>query len=141
MKNKIESVKKPVLLTIFFDLLGVWLGMGVPIFNIMFGFLIGSYLFNFFSKNDNKNCSRLIFKYGLLGAILSFSLLFVIWWPYIIKLFDQSYNYLNNGIPLILYTPKASFIGWLILMLFISPALQLMATLFSAYLKIMAKEK
>jgi len=35
---------------------------------------------------------------------------------------------------MILYEPKASFIAWLVLMIFISPFLQLLATVFGGYM-------
>lgn len=140
MKNYIRKFRKPIGLILLLDFIGVWLGMGVPIFNILFGFVIGFYLFNYFAKNKENNL-KTIFKFGFVGAFLSFILLAMIWWPYIIKLFDRSYDFLNNGIPLILYTPKASFIGWLILMLFISPFLQLMATIFAVYLKMIKRQE
>lgn len=134
MKSYIKKYRKPIILIFLLDFIGVWLGMGVPLFNIIFGFVIGFYLFNFFDQ-EQRNNYKTIFKFGFGSAALSFILLVMIWWPYILKLFDKSYDYLNTGIPLILYTPRASFIGWLVLMLFISPFLQLMATIFAVYLK------
>jgi len=52
-------------------------------------------------------------------------------------LFDPITDLANFGIPLILYDPKASFIGWLILMIAVSPFLQLLTTLFGSHLTLL----
>jgi hypothetical protein len=49
-------------------------------------------------------------------------------------LFDRAADLANFGIPMILYEPRASFIGWLLLMIFVSPFLQFLMTLFGAHL-------
>jgi phosphatidylglycerophosphate synthase len=51
-------------------------------------------------------------------------------------LFDPMADFVNFGIPMILYQPKASFIGWVVLMIFISPFLQFLMTLFGAQVAI-----
>jgi hypothetical protein len=38
---------------------------------------------------------------------------------------------------MILYEPRASFIGWLVLMILISPVLQMLTTLFGSYLTLL----
>ncbi len=48
-------------------------------------------------------------------------------------LFDPSADLANFGIPLILFDPTASFVGWLALMIVISPFLQFLMTLFGAH--------
>jgi len=48
-------------------------------------------------------------------------------------LWNPNVNFANLGIPLILYDPKISFIGWIILMVFISPFLQLFTTVFASH--------
>ena len=53
-------------------------------------------------------------------------------------LFDPRADLANFGIPLILFDPQASFIGWLVLMIAISPFLQLLATLFGSHLTLLA---
>ena len=52
-------------------------------------------------------------------------------------LFDPAANLANLGAPLILYEPVASFIGWLVLMIVISPFLQLLMTLFGSHLTVL----
>jgi hypothetical protein len=56
----------------------------------------------------------------------------VIWGPFITIFWDQGVNFANLGIPMILYDPRMSFIGWIILMIFISPFLQLLTTIFAS---------
>jgi hypothetical protein len=61
----------------------------------------------------------------------------IIWGNTISMLFNPSADFKNFGIPLILYDPKLSFMGWLILMILISPFLQLLTTIFTAYLTLL----
>jgi hypothetical protein len=42
----------------------------------------------------------------------------------------------NFGIPMILYDPRASFIGWMVLMIIISPVLQILTTVFSSTVRL-----
>jgi hypothetical protein len=65
----------------------------------------------------------------------------VIWGMTSPMLFDPNSDFENFGHPFILYDPKLSFIGWLVLMIFISPFLQLLTTVFGAYLTLMLKTK
>jgi hypothetical protein len=70
-----------------------------------------------------------------IASAVTFVLLAVIWLPTLRMLGDPSADLANFGIPMILYEPLASFIGWLVLMVFISPALQMLTTLFAAVLR------
>jgi hypothetical protein len=70
-------------------------------------------------------------------SAVTFALMAIIWGSVTPMLFDPAADFANFGIPLILYDPKVSFIGWLILMIFISPFLQLLTTLFSSYLTLL----
>ncbi len=54
--------------------------------------------------------------------------------PWLIKSFSPGFNFENTGIPMVLYGPKASFYGWIVLMVLISPFLQLLAVVFSSFL-------
>ena len=54
-------------------------------------------------------------------------------------LFDPAADLANFGIPLILYEPTASFIGWLVLMIVISPFLQFLMMLFGAQLMLLRR--
>jgi hypothetical protein len=57
----------------------------------------------------------------------------LIWGNTARMLLDPAADFANFGIPLILYEPKVSFVGWLVLMIFISPFLQLLTTLFASH--------
>jgi hypothetical protein len=48
--------------------------------------------------------------------------------------FNPVINPGNMGLPLLLYEPKASLIGWLVLMILISPFLQFLMTVFGSFL-------
>jgi hypothetical protein len=69
-------------------------------------------------------------KYALLAASFTFLMMIVIWGRMIPMLFDPSTDFENFGHPNNLYDPKISFVGWLILMIIISPFLQLLATIY-----------
>lgn len=125
---------KYILLFIFIELVLAGLGMGVPFFLILFGFFVGIFLAN---KNFyKKNCLRVIFKYSLLTSMFTFIMMVIIWMSYFVNIFDRTFDIANSGIPMILYNPLPSFIAWLILMIFISPFLQLLMTIFGAYLRL-----
>jgi hypothetical protein len=51
-------------------------------------------------------------------------------------LLDPSADLANFGIPLILFDPRASFIGWIVLMTIISPILQVLATAFASSVRL-----
>ncbi len=60
----------------------------------------------------------------------------LLWGPAGRMLFDSSADVAEFGMPLILYTPRASFVGRLILMMVISPFLQFLMTLFGAVMQV-----
>jgi hypothetical protein len=108
--------------------------MGIPILCILFGFPVGWYLPNRLN-HPGKNLSNIlngILKYALYTSLFTFILMLVIWVPVSTMLLDSSADFANFGIPMILYNPKISFIGWIILMIFISPFLQLLTTIFAS---------
>jgi hypothetical protein len=49
---------------------------------------------------------------------------------------DPAADIAHFGIPLILYEPVASFIGWIVLMVLISPFLQALAAAFSSSVRL-----
>jgi hypothetical protein len=61
----------------------------------------------------------------------------LLWGLCIPMLFDPTVDLASFGIPLILYEPKASFVGWLVLMIVISPFLQFLMTLFGSHLTVL----
>jgi hypothetical protein len=59
-----------------------------------------------------------------------------IWGRTSILLLGENTDFADFGHPMILYDPKISFIGWLVLMIVISPLLQLLTSVFSSYLTV-----
>lgn len=131
------------LLFLILDLLCVGMGMGVPIFCIFFGFVVGWYLAGRLTLLDLSLGDALnrILRYAIITSLFTFVVMCAIWGRTIIMLFDPASDYKNFGIPMILYEPKASFIGWLVLMIFKSPFLQLLTTIFASYLTLQRRYK
>jgi len=65
----------------------------------------------------------------------------IIWGPTIPRLWDPQGDLANFGIPLILYEPRSSFVGWEVLMIGISPFLQVMAVVFGADVRLLFGEE
>ena len=124
---------------VFLDLVCVGLGMGVPIFCILLGLPVGWYI----ARRVTTHPLRIGQMLGrvLVGAALTSAFTFVmmglLWGRGVVMLFDPLADLANFGIPLILYEPRASLIGWLVLMIVISPFLQLLLTLFGSHLTLL----
>ena len=120
----------------FVDIVCMGLGMGVPIFCILLGLPVGWYIARRITIHP-VDTRRMLSK-TLLGAALTSAFTFVgmalLWGRCIAMLFDPTADLANFGIPLILYEPLASFIGWVVLMIVISPFLQFLMTLFGSHL-------
>jgi hypothetical protein len=120
----------------FLDIICVGMGMGVPIFCILFGLPVGWYMTRRISYGspDLKQMLGPI----LLGAALTSGVTFVamalLWGPSIAMLFDPAADLVDFGIPQILYEPVASFVGWMVLMILVSPFLQFLMTLFGSHM-------
>lgn len=139
--RKLISLKIGWALAIFacLDIVCAGLGMGVPIFCILFGLPVGWYISRRIVTRPFN--TRGMMNKMLLGATVTSAFTFVgmalLWGPWIALLFDPAANLGNLGAPLILYTPVASFIGWLVLMIVISPFLQLLMTLLGSHLTLL----
>jgi len=125
---------------IVLDILCIGMGMGVPFFCILFGLLVGWYIVRYITTTDTE--IRSIFRKTLLYASVTAAItllgMLMIWAPFAASyLFDRGKDLANTGVPMILYEPLASFIGWLVLMIVISPFLQLLTTLFGSYLALL----
>lgn len=118
------------------DALLVGLGMGVPVFAILFGFSVGWFtaLRARVFRADLRAAMRLNLRYVFISTAVTFVLMAALWGRLVPLLFDRVVDYGNMGVPLILYEPRLSFIGWLVLMIFVSPALQFVVTLLGSYL-------
>jgi len=117
------------------DLLTVGMGMGVPFFTILLGFPLGWY---FARRADVTGdgagmAMRRAFRWSVMVVVFTVAVLVVLWGPVTGMLWDPNADLANFGIPLILYEPRASFIGWILLMVVVSPLLQGLAALGAAY--------
>jgi len=114
--------------------------MGVPILNILFGFLVGWYGARRAQTlcRDHKKGLLAIFRYSLICAGTTLVVMLAIWGTTFPMLFNPAADFENFGHPMILFDPRISFIGWLVLMIIISPLLQLMASIFSAFITLIA---
>lgn len=143
--NKIFKldVKIAFLVYVILDVIFVGMGMGVPFFCILFGFPVGWYIAKraTMGRRILKDILSNIFKYAILTSFFTFVLMAIIWGSVVPMLFDPNADFANFGIPMILYDPKISFIGWLGLMIFISPFLQLLTTNFASYLALLKWSK
>ena len=116
------------------DLFCTGLGMGVPFFNILFGLPVGWWLARRLGEKPQTLHTLLgdLLKYAALTAGFTLLVMAIIWLPALKWLFDPSRDVANFGMPLILFEPLASFIGWQVLMVLISPFLQFLMTVFGA---------
>ena len=132
-----------IIIYVIFDFLCVGAGMGVPIFCILLGFLSGYVIIRklLLRSNNFNEILKKSFKYGIITSFITFISMLLIWGIAIINFFNQNYDYKNFGNPLILYDPKVSFIGWIVLMILISPFLQLLTTIFSFYITLIIVKK
>jgi hypothetical protein len=130
----------PMIAFLALDTLAVGMGMGVPIFPILLGFPVGCLLPRFLpgSTRTWPQALRRVLLFSGLTASYTFLLMLLIWGPTVRLLFDPAADLANFGIPMILYQPRASFIGWQVLMILISPFLQLLTTLFGAHVAMVA---
>lgn len=135
---RLKSLWVFVILAIL-DFICIGMGMGVPIFCILFGFVVGWFLVEYITATDNSvsNVFRKALKYAFITPAVTLLGMLLIWGPTITYLFDPGKDLANFGIPMILYEPLASFIGWQVLMILISPFLQLLTTIFGSYLTLL----
>ncbi len=135
------DIKIVFMIFVILDIFCVGLGMGVPFLCILFGFPIGWYSVKRIIINSNQGKVNFILKktlrYALVTSIFTFLVMTILWGRTVPMLFDPNTDFVNFGIPFIIYEPKLSFIGWLFLMIFISPFLQLLTTIFTSYLTLL----
>ena len=136
--NKILTMRYWILVLIYIAICIILagIGMGVPILNILSGFLIGWFaalraekLYRYMGQR----MSRVLLYCGICAAI-TLGVMLAIWAQTIPMAFAPLTELKNFGHPMILFEPRISFIGWLVLMIIISPFLQLLTSIFSAFL-------
>jgi hypothetical protein len=118
------------------------IGMGVPILNILSGFFIGWFAVLRAEKlyDDMRNRMSRTLIYSIVCAALTMAVMLAIWARTIPLVFGPIAELENFGHPMILFDPRLSFIGWLVLMIIVSPFLQLLTSVFSAFLALWPKE-
>lgn len=137
----------PAIVIGLIDVFAIGLGMGVPVFAILFGFGVGwwaarSALATQPPEADiPRTAIRSLVAAALALATVSFLVLLAVWGPSTPIAFDPAVDAAEWGVPLILYTSQASKIGWLLLMTVISPALQFMAVVAGGTLRLALRSK
>jgi hypothetical protein len=134
MKALLSSKPSRIVLFLLLELLSIAMGMGVPFFTILFGFIVGLYIPRIIPPALELSPQYLgsLLRAALTTSAITVVIMAGIWLPPLNWLFDPTLDVSNFGIPMILYTPRASFIGWIILMVLISPFLQFLMTLFGS---------
>ena len=130
---------KALLLLVVLETLCVGLGMGVPVFAILLGFPVGWWLGRraTLERATSAMSLRDVLVRALVPSAITLAYMVVIWGPQLLRLRDPAFDVATWGIPLWLYTPMASFVGWMALMVVVSPVLQLLTTVFGAYVAMM----
>jgi hypothetical protein len=130
---------KAIALFVVLDIFCMGIGMGVPVFNILFGFVVGWYIVRRIFRDTwgFRDMLRRLLIYGAIASGVTFAGMVIIWGPSIVMLWDPHADFVGYGIPQILYEPRVSFIAWLLLMLAISPFLQLLATIFGGHVTLL----
>jgi hypothetical protein len=78
-----------------------------------------------------------VLLYAAIAAGVTMVGMLIIWIRFSTLLFEPGSDLSTVGMPLILYQPRASLIGWLALMIIVSPVLQLLTTVFGAHLTLL----
>jgi hypothetical protein len=136
--NKILKDNLKIILVVAFNILLTGLGMGVPFFNILLSLPLGYYL-NKNRKEDQKTRLQRALKVAVLLSGLTLILMLIIWLPALKWLTDPTLDVANFGHPFWLYDPTTSFIGWIVLMVFVAPILQMLGLVFGGVLAILYK--
>jgi len=111
----------------------IGLGMGVPVFAILWGIPVGWRLARRRGIVElTGDAARMIARASTGLAGVTFLVMLALWGPMVPVALDPAVDATEFGIPLMLYTSRASAIGWVVLMIVISPVLQYMAMVASA---------
>lgn len=134
MKKFLSKRSGQIITYVFLDVISIAMGMGVPFFTILLGFPVGFLIPSVLYDRPalSQNLLRSILRASVVVSGISFILLAVLWLPSLSWLTDPTRDVENFGMPMILYTPYASFIGWIVLMVVISPFLQFLMTVFGS---------
>jgi len=125
----------------FLDLACVALGLGVPIFCILLGVPVGWYVVETAAARrltESDTRSEVLLG-GVVTAVFTSVMMALVWGPSAALLVDGRMDLAGLGVPLLFIDPRVSLVGWLALMIVVSPVLQLLMTLFGAHLTILAR--
>ena len=125
---------------VFLDIICIGMGMGVPFFCILFGLPVGWYIVKRLTAEPAEMLTvfRKTLLYAAIAAAVTCLGMILIWGTLcVVTLSNPATDFVETGVPMILYEPKASFIGWIVLMIIISPGLQLLTTLFASHLTLL----
>jgi hypothetical protein len=143
MNSKMIFRFKPLRVFVIFvamDIFFMGIGMGVPFFNIVFGFLVGWYIVKWISigTNEVREILRRLLVYSCITAGVTFLGMLLIWGWSVKILYGPEADLANFGIPQILFEPRMSLIAWLFLIIAISPFLQLLTTVFAGHVTLLS---
>ena len=152
-----RSVGAVLAVYVALDVVAIGMGMGVPIFSVLLGFPAGWYAVRIAAARLERERGpadapppggvsvallRQVFVYALVASGVTLLAMAALWGRWgLAVLFDPAADYGRLGVPLLLYEPKASFIGWLVLMIVISPVLQLLAMVFGSHVALLAGKR
>ena len=127
-----------ILIFVIIDILSIGMGMGVPLVTILFGFVVGWTLPVFLELPEeiSRESLKRLLKAGLITSAVSLMVLGLIWLPALSWLADPTRDFVQFGMPLILFEPRVSFIGWIALMVVVSPFLQFLMTVLGAVVRV-----
>ena len=126
---------------VFVDIICIGMGMGVPFFCILLGLPLGWYIVErlIAEQAEIRDILRKMLLYAAIAAAITCLGMLLIWGTLaVVQFSNPATDFVETGVPMILYEPKASFIGWIVLMIVISPGLQLLTTLFASHLTLLA---
>ena len=138
MNSKKIFIFRPLSVFVIYVALDIFC-MGVPFFDILFGFLVGWYLIKWISigTSEVKEILKRLLVYSYMPVGVTCLGMLLLWGWSAKMLYGSEADMLNFGIPQILYEPRMSLIGWLVLMIAISPFLQLLTTVFAGNLTLL----
>lgn len=145
--NRLLRARRGWMIALFLvaEVFAIGAGMGLPVFAILLGFPIGwlSARRQLERSADTSTAMRGALWAAASAGLVTFVFMALIWGPIVPVAWGPTAEVVKNtgygSIPLLLYEPRASLIAWLVLMLVISPDLQLMCALTAAYVTIAAR--
>jgi len=130
------KLRRLAVLYLVLDVVCVGAGMGLPIFCIVLGLPVGWRMVSALRLEARPLADSLaaLLRGAALTSAVTLVLMAALWATALPWLFKPPAEIARFGIPLLLFEPRASLIGWLALMVVISPALQLLTTLLGGHL-------